>query len=508
MTTTDETFLAISDVTKSYAGNTVLRGVTQDFRTGTVYGILGENGAGKSTLTKIIAGLEHRDGGTIRIGSEPVEFRAPRDALARGISVITQEQTLVLDRSVAENVLLGQLERRFGVVRERATGQRFAELRDRIGFTSLRARTTVRSLSLAQRQQVEILRAIARGSRLIIMDEPTAILSSVETEQLLRLIRRLADSGIVVLLISHFLEDVLAVADEVIVLRDGAVTFSGPTAGQTLSSLTGYMVGRLVEFDQRAPAPVPDDAPVRLEVRDLVRADGVGPVSLSVRAGEIVGLAGLIGSGRTEIVRALFGVDRAGAETVLVDGAPLRLGSARRSIGAGLAMVSENRKEDGLSLIHSIRENASLVVREEFSVAGLRAVRREKAAVTTAIRLTDVRATSIEQRVWSLSGGNQQKVLLTRWTMRRPKVLIVDEPTRGVDIGAKAQIHDLLRKLAADGMAILLISSEVEEVMALAHRLLVMRTGRIVQEFRWGEAERSQVIEAAFGGVSTEGTGR
>ncbi|MCU1482826.1 MAG: transporter related protein [Subtercola sp.] len=497
----NDEFLRIDNITKSYGGNTVLHGVSLTFRTGQVYGILGENGAGKSTLIKIISGLESADSGTITVDAETVHFGAPRDALARGISVITQEQTLVLDRSVAENVMLGHLDRKFGFVSERATRKRFDELRDRVGFTGLKAGTPVRSLSIATRQQVEILRAIAHGSRLIIMDEPTAILSSVETEQLLALIRRLAATGIVILLISHFLEDVLAVANEVTVLRDGTVTFSGPAEGQTTQTLTRHMVGRFVDADHREPAPVPADAAVRLDVRGITRSDGIGPVSLSVRAGEIVGMAGLIGSGRTEVARAIFGVDHSIAGEVWLDGERLKLSTPREAIRRGMAMVTENRKEDGLSLIQSIRENATIIVRRKYSRAGLRTVGKEKAAVTVATKLTEVKASSIEQPVWTLSGGNQQKVLFTRWTMKQPGVLIVDEPTRGVDVGAKAQIHQLIRDLAAQGIAVLVISSEIEEVMGLSHRLLVMRTGRVVNEFRWGEADRQQVIEAAFGGV-------
>jgi rhamnose transport system ATP-binding protein len=496
--------LTISHVSKSYAGNPVLKDVELTFDPGRVYGLLGENGAGKSTLTRIVTGLETPDAGTLAVDGEPVAFRAPKQALARGIAVITQEQTLVLDRSVAENVLLGRLDRRAGFVDDSAVRRRFETVRDQVGFDRLEARTRVVDLSLAMRQQVEILRAIARGSRLIIMDEPTAILSSVETQQLLELIRRLAASGITILLISHFLEDVLAVADDVVVLRDGAVTYTGPAEGQTVSSLTRHMVGRLVEIDHQAPAPLSEAAATRLEVRGLRRADGIGPVDLSVRAGEIVGMAGLIGAGRTEIARSIFGADRRIGGQVLIDGAPVRAGSPQAGIAAGIGMITENRKEDGLSLVHSVRENASLVVRSVFARLGLRAVRREKEAVGTATRLMELRATSIEQPVWSLSGGNQQKVLFTRWTMARPKVLIVDEPTRGVDIGAKAQIHGALRTLAAEGMAILLISSDIEEVMGLSHRLLVVRSGRIVERFAWGEADRHRVIETAFGGP-TEG---
>jgi ribose transport system ATP-binding protein len=499
-------FLSTVGLSKEYARNPVLKDLNLEFAPGTVYGLLGENGAGKSTFAKIVSGLEHADSGEILVDGDPQHFKAPKAALEKGIAIITQEQTLALDRSVAENVFFGQIESRFGMVSERKLRNRFNALRDRIGFSELHAGTVVRALSLALRQQVEILRALARDSRLIIMDEPTAILSSLETRQLLELIRELAGEGRIILLISHFLEDVLAVADEVIVLRDGEVTFAGPASGQTPRSLTEHMVGRVVDVEHKAPAPLPPDAPVRLEVDGLTRPDGIGPVSLTVRAGEVVGLAGLIGAGRTEVARAVFGVDRPSAGSVAVDGVRVRHATPRQAIRHGLAMVSEDRRGFGLSVIHSLRENSSLVVRRRFARAGMRTVRPEKKAVASAAAAMLVKARSIEQMVWQLSGGNQQKVMFAKWVMSQPKVLIVDEPTRGVDVGAKAQIHEIIRQLAAEGMAVLLISSEIEEVLGLCHRVLVMRRGQVVREFGWGEATRAEAIAAAFGDYQ-EGSG-
>ncbi|MDR2347998.1 MAG: sugar ABC transporter ATP-binding protein [Bifidobacteriaceae bacterium] len=495
----------MTGLTKAYARNVVLHDLDLEFHAGRVYGLLGENGAGKSTFANILAGLSQADSGSIAIDGKAQHFRAPKDALEQGIAIITQEQSLALDRSAAENVFFGQLDSWFGFVKQRALRQRFDALRDEIGFTELRSGTIVRSLSQAKRQQVEIMRALARDARLIIMDEPTAILSIAETRQLLALIRKLVADGRLVLLISHFLEDVLMVADEVVVLRDGAVTFAGPTEGQTPRSLTQHMVGRAVEIDHQRPAAVPDDAPVRLEVNDLTRPDGIGPVSFQVRAGEIVGMAGLIGAGRSEVARAVFGLDPITGGQIVVDGFELSHPTPRRAIRAGLALVSEDRKHDGLSLVHSVRDNSSLVVRRLFSKLGFRAVRPEKAAVAEHSAKMAVKARSIEQSVWQLSGGNQQKVLFTKWVMSNPRVLIVDEPTRGVDVGAKAQIYEIIAGLAAEGLAVLLISSEIEEVMGLSHRLLVMRRGKVAREFKWGEASRAEVIAAAFGDYSQAG---
>ncbi|MDR2374120.1 MAG: sugar ABC transporter ATP-binding protein [Bifidobacteriaceae bacterium] len=491
--------LEVAGLTKAYARNPVLRNLDLEFRAGRVYGLLGENGAGKSTFANILAGLTHADSGRIVIDGERKHFRAPKDALEQGIAIITQEQSLALDRSAAENVFFGQLDSRLGFVKQRALRERFDALRDEIGFTELRAGAMVRGLSQAKRQQVEIMRALARQARVIIMDEPTAILSIAETRQLLGLIRKLAADGRLVLLISHFLEDVLLIADEVVVLRDGAVTFAGPTEGQTPRSLTEHMVGRAIEFEHRQPATLPDGAPTRLEVNDLTRADGIGPVSFQVRAGEIVGMAGLVGAGRSEVARAIFGLDPITGGQIVVDGFELSRPSPRAAIRAGLALVSEDRKQDGLSLVHSVRDNSSLVVRRAFARLGFRAVRPEKAAVGQQTGRMAVKARSIEQSVWQLSGGNQQKVLFTKWVMSQPKVLIVDEPTRGVDVGAKAQIYEIIQSLAAEGIAVVVISSEIEEVMGLSHRLLVMRRGQVVREFKWGEASRAEVIAAAFG---------
>jgi ribose transport system ATP-binding protein len=497
-------FLAVSGLTKAYARNVVLHDLSLEFHPGKVYGLLGENGAGKSTFAKIVAGLEHADSGRIVIDGDPQHFKAPKDALEQGVAIITQEQTLALDRSAAENVYFGQIDSVLGMVSERRMRDRFNQLSGEVGFTGLHAGSVVRALPLALRQQVEIMRALARKSRLIIMDEPTAILSSVETQQLLGLIGRLADDGHTILLISHFLEDVLAVADEVVVLRDGEVTFNGPAAGQTPRSLTEHMVGRVVDIEHKEPNPIASDARVVLDVDGLARPDDIGPVSFTIREGEIVGLAGLIGAGRTEVARTVFGVDKASAGRVAVDGVELRLGSPRQAIKHGIAMVSEDRREFGLSLIHSVRENSSLVVRNKFARAGLRTVRPEKRAVAQTTSEMLVRARSIEQLVWQLSGGNQQKVMFAKWVMMSPRVLIVDEPTRGVDVGAKAQIYDIITALAATGIAVLVISSEIEEVMGLSHRVLVMRRGQLVREFAWGDASRAEVIAAAFGDYGQE----
>ena len=343
-----------------------------------------------------------------------------------------------------------------------------------------------------------MLRALARDARLIIMDEPTAILGARDAAQLLNVIRRLKADGVTVVFISHFLEEVLSIADAVSVLRDGALITTGPAAGYTSAGLVQHMVGRPVDVVYPEPAAVDRNSPVVLCASGLVRRPFVRGVDLDVRRGEIVGLAGLVGSGRSETARLIFGADKPDAGEVSVNGHLLHSGSPVAAMAAGVAMVPEDRKEQGLVLVRPVRENVSLASLGMWSTGGFVGPRRERQAVQDAARRTDVRGVTLESPIWALSGGNQQKALFAKWLLRRPAVLIADEPTRGVDVAAKVQIHRLLRDLAADGAAILLISSEIEEVMGLSNRTLVMRQGRVVATFARGDGTREQLLAAAF----------
>ena len=371
----------------------------------------------------------------------------------------------------------------------------------RVAGFALNPDARVGSLRTAEQQKVEILRAIARRSRLIIMDEPTASLTGDESERLLGIIEQLSASGTTIVLVSHFLDEVLRVSDDVSVMRDGHLVRSGPSSDETEASLVAAMIGRELElaFPERAPAPV--DAPVLLEAIGLRRRGAIDDVSLQIRAGEIVGLAGLVGSGRSEVARAIFGADRVESGEIRVDGRTLKIRSPRDAERAGIAMLPESRKDQGLVMRRSIRENVTMASLHDFSVGGVVDVRRERAVARARTAEVDVRARSIETPVVNLSGGNQQKVLFAKWLVRRPKVLIADEPTRGVDVGAKRQIHELIVRLAAEGMGVLLISSEIEEVLGLAHRTLVLRGGRIVAEFDAEHAVKDAVMAAAFQSV-------
>jgi ABC-type sugar transport system ATPase subunit len=487
----------LKGVGKRFGGVQALAGVDLAIARGSIHALVGENGAGKSTLGKLVAGVHAPDEGDIWIDGRKVEYRSPRDALEDGVTMIAQEPTLVPRRSVLENVFLGIEPRRGAFVDERDMRRRFEELARDIGFT-LSPAAPAGSLRVADQQKVEILRSLARNARLIVMDEPTAALTADEAERLFGIVRRLRERGTTVVYVSHFLTEVLALVDTVTVLRDGRLVRTAPAERETASSLVSAMLGRSMELtfaDKEPPLP---DAPVVLSVRGLTRPGVVEDVSFEIHAGEIVGLAGLIGSGRSEVARAIFGADRASGE-VLLDGRPLSVRSPRDAIEAGIAMLPEDRKYQGLLMQRSIVENVSLPHLRTVSAGGVLAGGRERRTVADLLKRLDVRAKGPGARVATLSGGNQQKVLFGKWLFRRPQVLLADEPTRGVDVGAKRSIYDLIRSLAKDGMAVLLISSEHEEVLGLAHRVLVMRGGRVVAELDDDSMSEDAVMRAAFG---------
>ena len=500
-----EQFLSLREISKLYGGVPVLTDVSLDFERGSVHGLVGENGAGKSTLMKILAGIISADRGAIHMNGTPIHLHSPHDALLHGVTMITQELSIVPGRSVVENVLMGKLHHRFGWVRGSSNMAEFRRLSERLGFADLDPSAVAGNLPMAKQQQVEILRALARNAGVIIMDEPTAILTTHETDQLLSLMKDLAAAGLLVVFISHYLEQILSVCDSVSVLRDGRLTMSGSACDLTPKSLVAAMVGRQVDVLYPEPEPVSPDAAVVLEARGLCRGNVVCDVDLSVRRGEIVALTGLVGSGRSEVARLIFGADRADAGEIRVNGQLVAVDSPSAAMRAGIAMVPESRKEQGLVLGCGIRENVSLASLHAISTGGwvLRGKeRRETSALTGRV---DVRAVDRRGPVWTLSGGNQQKVLFAKWLLRRPMILIVDEPTRGVDVAAKVQIHHLIRELAAGGHAILLISSEIEEAMGMAHRVYVMSGGRVVANYERSELERETLLGAAFNGVGDQG---
>ena len=487
--------IRLENVGKSYSGISVLRDVTLEIAPGEIHGLLGENGAGKSTLLKILGGAISTDAGAILFDGERTRLASPRDSIAQGVSLIAQELALLPQRTVLENVFLGRWANTGGVATTGRDREAFGRLCAETGF-ELDPDALVAGLPLGTAQQVEILKAIARGSRVLCLDEPTAALGEAETAQLLAVIRALAARGTTIIIVSHFLEEILGLADRITVLRDGAQIVTEDAAGHTPETLVRLMVGREVASLAKRPEPVAADAPVALRATGMTNTR-ITDVSLEVREGEIVGLAGLVGSGRSEVIRALFGADRLSAGTVTVRGAALSRPAIRRMIRQGLALVPESRKDEGLVLGRDTAENIALPSLGMRQIGGV--VRRgaERAVVDRAIAAVDVRGNVRDVPVGALSGGNQQKALFAKWLVSPPAVLLIDEPTRGVDIGAKVNIHNLILDLAAAGTAVIVVSSELDEVTALSHRILVMRHGRIVAEFA-SPADREDIMSAAF----------
>jgi ABC-type sugar transport system ATPase subunit len=492
-----EAHVELLGVSKRFGGAQALTDVDLTVARGEIRALVGENGAGKSTLGKVIAGLVAPDAGSLHVDGRAVSYRSPRQALDDGITLIAQELALVPDRSVIENVFLGTEASAGGVVRERRLRARFAELTARAGF-DLPADATVGALRVAEQQKVEILRALAREARLIVMDEPTAALTADEAQRLFAMVRSLREQGTTIVYVSHFLDEVLALADTVTVLKDGRLIRTSAASEETADTLVTAMLGRSLEVTFPPKQLPPADAPVVFRATGLTRAGALGDVSLEIRRGEILGLAGLVGSGRSEVARAIFGADRLDAGEMELEGKPVRPSSPRQAIDLGIAMLPESRKTQGLLMGRSVTENVSLAHMGSVSRLGVMSRRAERREVVRLTDALDVRPVRHGAAVGQLSGGNQQKVLFARWLFRRPRLLIADEPTRGVDIGAKAAIYALLRDLAAEGMAVLLISSELEEVLGLAHRVVVMREGRVMAELEGDEMVEEAVMRAAF----------
>lgn len=497
-----EIHVRLRGVGKTYSSRPALADVDLDIRRASVHALVGENGAGKSTLGKIVAGVTAPTCGELELDGAAVELRSPRDALRHGVTAITQELSLVPELSVLDNVFLGLEHTRLGVRRPGPLRARYAELTALAGF-SPDPRQIVAEMPIAEQQQVEILRALARQAQLIVFDEPTAVLDGLQSERLRTMIRRLRDSGTTIVYVSHFLEEVLALADAVTVLRDGRLIRTRAAARETPASLIAAMLGRELgeQFPPKLPAAA--HAPVVLEARHLTAGKRLQGVSLSLREGEILGIAGLVGSGRTELLRALFGADRHDGGEILIGGRRARITSPRRAISAGMAFVPEDRRAQGLVVGLSIQDNVTLATLDEVCAWGLIRSGLERRTATDMIDRIDIRCRSTRAPVDELSGGNQQKVLFAKWLLAAPRIFLADEPTRGIDIGAKRAIYDLLVDLAARGTAIVLVSSEVEEMAGLATRVVVLRQGRVAAELTGPDVCEERITSAAFGSIGT-----
>jgi len=496
--------VTLSGVVKRFGATRALDGVDLALLPGEVHALVGENGAGKSTLGKIVAGVHRHDRGTLTVDGRERSFGSPHDALAVGIAAIQQELALVPDRTVLDNVFLGSESSGGGFLDRSQMHERFQALTGRYGF-ELPPDSPARNLSIGDQQKVEILRALARDARLIVMDEPTAALNAQETATLLDTIRLLRSHGTAIVYVSHFLEDVLAISDTVTVLRNGARVHTGPTERSDMDELVELMLGRPLERVFPPRRQLAPDADEVLKVDGLCRDDEFHDVSLSIRSGEIVGLAGLVGSGRTEVAKTVFGALRASGGAVAINGREIRSRGPAAAIRAGIAFLPEDRKAEGLHLGLSVAENVSMAHLDQFSPTGLVNGRKRARRVQELIARLDIRPATPRTPVKSLSGGNQQKVMFAKWLVRRPRLLIIDDPTRGVDIGAKVSIYDLIAEVAAEGCAVLLISSELEEVLGLAHRVCVLRRGRIVARFEGEDATYEAVTRASLGAVPTPG---
>lgn len=490
-----ETLISARGISKQFAGVEVLSDVDLDLRRGEIHALLGENGAGKSTFAKILAGIHRPTRGMLRMDGRPIDVPSPLAAQRLGITLIHQEPISFPDLSVAENLVLGRGdEAALGRVRWAENAARARELMALLGVR-IDVERVMRGLSIADQQMVEIARALDSDARLIVMDEPTAPLTPKEVDTLFAIARRLRDEGRTIVFISHRLEEVRALCDRATVFRDGRLVGTEEVDGLADADIIRMMIGRpLKDHIHKHRARIGEAA---LELRGLTRTPGFRDISLEVRRGEIVGLAGLVGAGRTDVARAIFGVAPADSGTIRVNGAEVSIADPSDAIGLGLAFVPEDRATAGIFGTMSVENNITAAVPDLISRRGFISAARVRALAQASVEKLKIRLASLRQPIMELSGGNQQKAILARWLHTDPSVLILDEPTRGIDVGVKAEFYDMIGALAEDGKAILLISSELPELLALCDRILVMAEGRLTAELSRDEATQERVMQAA-----------
>ncbi|RDV11028.1 sugar ABC transporter ATP-binding protein [Arthrobacter sp. RT-1] len=498
--------LEVRGLTKSFFGIPVLEDAHLTLHRGQVHGLVGENGAGKSTLMKVLAGVYQPDAGTVLLDGREVSFSHPTKAHEAGLSSVFQEFNLLPDRTVAENIYLGREPRRGVLVNKALMNAKTAELLESLGITAIRPTAQVRTLTVAEQQVVEIAKAVSYDARIVSMDEPTAALAGAEVELLYQIVSRLRERGTAILYVSHRLRELFDLCDVITVLKDGRVVSTGPASELDDTRLVRLMVGRPISAffpDKLPPADSGADVPAQpiLELHDAGNGQLDG-ISFSVQPGEIVGLAGLQGSGRTELLHAIFGAAPFTRGTMKVEGREVAPKSPREGVRARMALITEDRKAEGLSLNQSILNNALTVIRSVFP----RRTGTARTEIPGVFSSLEVVARDLDQEVQYLSGGNQQKVVLAKWLAIRPRLVLLDEPTRGIDVGAKVAVYRLMRKLAAEGKAILMVSSELPEVIGMSDRILVMRDGRLAGELPAGTSEEA-VLQLGTGARTAPGGG-
>jgi ribose transport system ATP-binding protein/rhamnose transport system ATP-binding protein len=498
-----ETALVMEGIDKWFPGVHALKGVDLRVGRGQVMGIVGENGAGKSTLIKVLAGAYEPDGGRIVVGGEQLEAGSPADALAAGVAVIYQELSLVPEMSVAENLFLGDMPARGGLLDRREARTRARQLLARVGLDDLSTGAPVRSLRLGVRQLVEVAKALHRDARILVMDEPTSALQSSEIQVLFDVVRDLRREGISVIYISHHLEEVFEICDAATVMRDGAIVGSRPIDEWTTESLVQAMVNK--RLDSLFPTRERELGDVALEVKNLAMEPRVRNVSFSVREGEILGLAGVVGAGRTETLKTIGGVTPATGGEILVKGRARKVRTVSEGLDAGIVYVPEDRGTEGLVHSATINENMILSVLDRISRVGFVDGGRYRSFGQRLRERFGVRASSLKQEAGQLSGGNQQKVVLARAMATEPSVVLLDEPTRGIDVGAKSEIYEHMLGIAAGGGAVVMVSSEFPELLGMADRIVIMRAGRVVGEISGSEANQEKILEYATSGTEDNG---
>jgi ribose transport system ATP-binding protein len=495
--------LEMRGITKSFSGVRALKGVDLEVRPGEVHCVLGQNGAGKSTLIKILAGAYQPDGGEIIWQGEPVTIHHPVAALDLGIATMYQELDVVDGLTITENIFLGHELATAGVLHRATANKKARELLGRLGHGDLNPNREVGSLSAANKQIVSMARALSHDTKLIIMDEPSAVLDSEEVKNLFRVVKDLTDEGIAIVYISHRLEEIRQIGDRITVLKDGSSMATGLEAASTPTpDIIRLMTGRVVENVFPPRRELPSDAPVALEVENLGLKGEFSEIEFTVRAGEVVGLAGLVGSGRSEILETIYGARRPTSGSVKVRGKALPKGSVRHAVNAGLGLSPEERKSQGLLLEEPVYKNVTLASFARFARFSVLNERKERAVAREQIDALELRPADPDRETGTLSGGNQQKILLARWLVEGTSVLLLDEPTRGVDVGARAEIYNLIRTLADAGTAIVIVSSEIEEVLGLADRVLVIAEGKQLLTTPATEIDEHGVLDLVMKGMA------